>query len=397
MTKETNCKKNIRTYCISMTLYNTALIFISGSILQAFLLESGIGEKVVARDVAIFQLVQSISMLLFSGVSDKIKNVIKSCAWLSLNTILLLLPMLYYSMVSLPRIDENLVILIAGCFSNTAVGLYNIIVYKLPYHIMNMRDYGKAVAVSGFLYGVSGILVSFFMTFFIKRYEYFSVMKIVLILCIIMTVIAFVLGLRYIKISGNVEEKKQNNKINLLKYKPFLLLCVPNFLRGFGNGIVMVVVTIGYYFKIIDKVSSSYVVILTNAGVLLSCLLYSKIAKKGRNAKITLYSSIVTLFFLSGMFVGNSTIIFLICYAVAYFAVNLLGNAIPVFVTEIVDYEVLGQYTAWRMLLFTIGSALSSFVAIKMAENLGGLLTMCFAGVMFLITGIGYYVCEKAV
>ena len=147
----------------------------------------------------------------------------------------------------------------------------------------------------------------------------------------------------------------------------------------------------GYFFNVIDKVSGGYVVIITNAAVILSCLLYSRITKKGRNGKIILISAVITAIFISLMLVGKSTVMFLVCYSVGYFAINLLAVAIPVQITEIIDYNAIGQYTAWRMMLFTVGTAIGGFLAIPMSENIGGVFTFAFAGLMFLITGIGYF------
>ncbi|MBP3361595.1 MAG: MFS transporter [Clostridia bacterium] len=387
-------KRNEILYYVSTTLYNTALIVASGAVLQTFMLEVGINENSVAQMISIFQAVQSAAMIIFSGLLDKVQKVIRVTAFCMLNLLPLLITMLFFSMFDGFKESANVTILIMGCISNILLGIYNVISYKLPYHIMRMDEYGKISACSGVLYGGTGIAASIAMTYFLGKYEYFNTMKIILFVSICMTIIACIIALKYVKISDNIS-KKEKNKINIFKYEPFLKLIIPNFTRGVGMGIIGVTVTIGYYFKIIDKLIGSYIVVITNIAIILSCLLYSRIAKRGRNGGIIIISSIVVFVFTSLMMVGNSTRMFLICYSIAYFAVYLIMLAVPVVVTELIDYQVIGQYTAWRMMLFTVGVSVGGFLSIPMSEKFGGIVTFACSGLMFLITGIGYFTYEQ--
>ncbi len=390
-------KKNEIMYYVANTLYNTSLIVASGAVLQTFLLEMGVVENTVARYISVFQVIQSAAMMLFSLISDRTEKVIKVNALSTLNLLILLIPMLVFSIFSPLRGIAGVVIFAFGIVSYIVLGFYNVIAYKLPYHIMNMAEYGRITANGGVLHGITGIIVSGAMTYFIGKYEYFDTMTVVLTISALFAVTAFIISSKYKNISLIQKEKKTERKrINIFRYKPFQKLIIPNLTRGIGMGIIGVTVTIGYYFKVIDKVSGGYIVILTNAAVIFSCFLYSRIAKKGRNGKIILISALIALASVSFMLVGKSTVVFLTCYGIGYFAINLLGQAIPVQVTEIIDYDVIGQYTAWRMMLLTIGTAIGGFIAVPVAEKSGGVFVLFLAGLMFLITGIGYFANGKA-
>ena len=80
-------KKNNFIYCLTLVLYNYAsLTLITGSIIQSFMIESGISEQRVATFVSILQVVQAVIMIFCSGLIDNLKNIIK------VSTILILLP-----------------------------------------------------------------------------------------------------------------------------------------------------------------------------------------------------------------------------------------------------------------------------------------------------------------
>ena len=72
-----------------------------------------------------------------------------------------------------------------------------------------------------------------------------------------------------------------------------------------------------------------------------------------------------------------------------------MSNAVPVMVLRIVDYDTVGQYTAWRMMIHTSGTAIAGFICIPMLEMFGGIVTLASAGIMLLICAIAYYIIEK--
>jgi len=339
--------------------------------------------------------VQSVAMILFAGLADRVNKVIRVTALGMLNILILLIPMFRFALGN--RVPETayIVLLIAGCLNGLVLGFYNVICYKLPYHIMDMRRYGSMSANVGIMYGLTGIAMSAVMTWLVGKYDYFSVIGTVIALAVVMTVASSIIGMRFEPLSFLKEKEKEKKKINIFRYKPFLLLIIPNFTRGVGTGIIGVTVTIGYYFEVIDKVSGGYVVMISNAAVILGCMIFSKFGKSGRSGVMTFASSVVIALSMAGMLIGRSTAVFLACYAVGYLAVNVLSVAVPVLVTELIDYEVIGQYTAWRMMLLTVGSAIGGFLAIPMSKALGGVPTLTLAGLMFLITGIGYYGYER--
>jgi hypothetical protein len=64
-------------------------------------------------------------------------------------------------------------------------------------------------------------------------------------------------------------------------------------------------------------------------------------------------------------------------------------------VTKIADYDIIGQYSAGRMLLNTLGTSIAGFVCIWLFDRIGVVATMAMSGGLQLFSGVGYYVYLK--
>jgi predicted MFS family arabinose efflux permease len=179
-------------------------------------------------------------------------------------------------------------------------------------------------------------------------------------------------------------------KINILKYKMFTALIIPNVFRGFCSGMVGMTITIGYFTGLIDGSTANYVIIITNVMHIVSSFAFSKISQTIPDKYVLLGTSVVIAVLLPLMTISNTTM-FLVLYTVLYFFYNILNNAVPVTVTKIVDYKIAGQYSSGRMLLNTLGVSLAGFVSIPMFKVIGVVPTLVIAGTMQVLCGVGYY------
>lgn len=393
-------RQNEWRYCLSYALFNTALLMVNGTIMQSFMLESGIPEEQVSVYISVAQIVQVIAMMICSGYVDHIKNIIRAGGFLQIVCFPMFALLIILCMTTGLSVEiRYLCILIMGCIVSLMVGIYTVTCYKLPYHIMDMERYGSITAISGLFLGVCGMGLAALMSAALERGAYFSMMRFFFGMGGITVIVSAVIQLRMKNVKGTPEEqgKGENNKRrNLLCYWPFYVLIFPNFFRGFFLGILNLAVTIGYYYSILDGVTTGYMIVITNATTIVGCYLYSVFSKKCMysDGKLIFLSSVVAAVCLPLMLVGNSGTIFLVIYGIVYFAYNFVTYATPVALVRIVDYEVMGQYSAWRMLLTNLGTAAAGFVCVAMLETLGGIATLVIAGVMQLISGAAYYLVE---
>ena len=167
-------------------------------------------------------------------------------------------------------------------------------------------------------------------------------------------------------------------------------MIIPNVLRGFCAGMVGMAITIGYFTGLIDGSTANYVIIITNIMHIVSSFAFAKISQTIPDKYVILGTSLLVAVLLSMMTLSNTTV-FLIIYTVLYFFYNVLNNAVPVTVAKIVDYKIAGQYSSGRMLLNTLGVSIAGFVAIPMFKAIGVVPTLVIAGVMQVLSGVGYY------
>lgn len=379
-----------------MTILYALVTFAASSVLQAFLLELGLSAETVSVYISATQIIQVAVMLSLGSLIERAKNIILLCATVMGSQVLMVFLLLFFSFVPQgSNLTQIILIYAVGIPVNVAIGIYGIVSYKFPYRVIDMRKYGTITGISGAAGGIVGILVSALMTYFVARYPYFSVMKIVMLLGIASSVACFWVTASC-KDTGFSMEKNERKRINLFSYKPFWILLIPNLFRGIHDGVYGISVAIGYYLKLLDSTTSTLLLVITNVATILSSLLYSLVARKQRIEKwLILISAITMMVSMTWMVAGNSTT-FLVMYTITYVAFHLINNAVPVGLTKVIDYDVIGQFSAWRMACFSLGIAVAGMVAIPMIDAIGGVSVMIFAGIFQMISsGIYFWYMKK--
>lgn len=393
--KDKSC--NYILYLFYYTMYNCMMALATGSVIQTFLMESGIGEREVSFYCSALQVFQLTAMLLMSRTADSVKNIRKGVAL----TMAAFIPFFVtlFSICTASGILTQMkyaIIFIVSIFLNLALGFHSIFSYKLPHHIMNIKDYGKVSGQAGVVSGIVCMLLSIFMNILLSKYAYFGTMNVFWVLGILMGILTSLLCLKFRTVSDSVS-LSVGEKINIFRYKPFYQLIIPNFSRGFSTGILNLITLIGYTCNILDSAEASIIVVLTQAATLLSCQSYSLLIGRYRNGTLLLVSAVIFCIAISFAVVGNSTWIFLACYFLAYFFINHINYAVPVLVANCIDYNCLGQYTAWRMVLHTLGVAVGGACVPFLLEYVGATGALLVCGVTAFPCGIGYYWFEKQV
>jgi len=275
-----------------------------------------------------------------------------------------------------------------------AHGISYIVSYKLPHHIMDMKDYGTVTGQSGVILGVFGVAFMSLFTFATNKLGYFSAIKLFIATGFIFFIISIIITFSYERRTPESIDK-DDTVINLFKYRPFYVLLIPNFLRGFSTGIFNLMAVIGFSEKVIDSKSAVLIGTLAQIATIVSCGIYAVFFSRKYNGIINFISTVVFAVTLPFCLIGKSSTVFIIFYTVAYIFFTFVSYAIPVIVARHIDYECLGQYTAWRMGLHTLGTALGSAAVPLLLKLVGGTGTMIICGLTLLPCGIMYYLFEK--
>ena len=374
---------------IQWILYALIAFILNGTLLQTFLLENGLDEQAVTFSLSVLQIVQMLTIFLFSGMVDKMQRIKKLTAF----SFLICVPMnVYFLLLSFnPGTETPIPFLILGSAFNVFLGLYNVISYKLPYCVIEIERYGIFTAYSGLFCGVISFLASVGIVALQSFFSYFAVMRAMYILSLIFTALALIITLSMKENQPAVIEEKTKSSLNILKYKPFTALIIPNILRGFCFGILGMASTIGYFTGDINSSSAAVLVTVTTISSILGSLVYTALATRVNEKHIIAFSSILIFISVSLMVVFKSTAAFISFFGLAYFFLHLINTAVPIVVVKIVDYNIIGQYSGWRMLLHTLGVSVSGFVCIPLFNLIGVFPTMVLSGAAQLVSGIAYY------
>ena len=384
-------KRNHTLFCLHGVFYRLLLLTLDGAVLQTLLIECGFSEEKTGFFFSVMKILQVAAILLLSRAADRATRIKRDVALLFLGTVPLAILLLSLTLVpSLLAGGGAALLYVTGAVYCVVIGAYSILSYKLPYAVMDMRDYGRLSGLSGALGGGASLLLSLVLTILTGAIGYFTTMRLAYAFTLIFALLAVLitLGLRE---HATPQKKHEESKKSLFSYRPFTLLILPNLLRGFCSGIVAMAVTIGYTCNLLDAATANIAVVITGAVSLLGALVYAAIATRIRSGRILLVSglSIALLLPLSVLF--ESTALYLTLYGVVYFFIMQIDHAVPVAVTKFVDYDMISRYTGGRMLLHTLGTSLAGFVAVGICRAVGPLFLMLITAVAQITFSLTYY------
>ncbi|MBR1867932.1 MAG: MFS transporter, partial [Clostridia bacterium] len=375
---------NYAKYLVASVLNTFVLLLASGTIIQTFLFAFGISADKVSLYASVIQIIQVAAMFFCMFFGDKIKNVKR------LSVVLLLV----YSAVFIAALvvllfsisSENAVytiVLIGSMVANFALGVYNVICYKLPYFVIDINDYGRMSSVSGMIGGAGSVLVASLLSFFVEKFDYRLVMTIAFSIGGALNVIHSVIIGRY-KIVN--EEVKSEEKVTFLqtvkafKRPEFYKTLLPHFLRGVGGGIIGLLVVVGNFDGLLDSSSSTLISVFTSASAILGSLVYFFLERKIDKRKALALFGILTALTFPFIAIFKNFVFFCIFYFVTNFLIQEISVLVPVIVYDGVDYDIISKYTAFRMLLLTLGQAIPGFFMVDALNAIGSVGVMAIGG-----------------
>lgn len=386
---------NYTKYYVHIICWNIIVFFICpGPVIQTFLAECGISESNVFIINSTLSIFQFATLIVASPLIDKTKNVIKATALTMLCSIPIILFLLYSCYRQGIFSPTSFAVMgISFFLSQVGAGIYLCICYKLPYHIIDMTKYGRVSAFSGAIAFVATLILSSLLTYVQSITGYFPAISMMFIICLISVVIFVITTLSFKKINTCEDsiDKKAKNKINIFKYRPFYSMIMPNLFRGICVGATGAIVTIGYYCNMINSKSAGVLVILTSLMSFLGYIAYPLLEKKLNEGKIILIFSVINMMAMPFIFAFSSTSLLLVLYAISLFTSIVIGNAVPVGIAKVVDYEVMGQYSGYRMIIHVFATSGFGFVSMFLLNTLGVTLTMFLVALLQLISGILYF------
>lgn len=401
-------------YYIFTGAYNISQVFAGGAIIQSFLNYMGLGFIQISVFVILGNVMQIITMLLSVLFVDRIKNVPLSMAVLTLPKALFPAAMAFVSLFSgIPADVVFAISLISYSVSAFFGGVRTAVDYKLPYYVVEMKDYPRLSNVSGIIINILGTAVSAAFVFLVRVFPYKNVITVCFGVCIACLLVSSVIVLFFrenlnkencanmgggeIKDSvgrAGIKKKRAAFSLDVLKLRSMRYLAAPNFLRGVASGIIGMAAVVMLSTVTDDAAVSSSLSIVSAAGSAVACFIYAKSYRRFKTTSFCLFGGIVMACSMSLMLVSGSVFVFSIMYLISYIGMTLVDFSIPIYICEIVPYEKIGAYTSVRMLLTTGGAAVGNSVAGVLADK--SPLLLLISGAFLQITVVfAYYLYDK--
>ena len=373
-------------YCLAATLS-------SASVLQAFFLEMGMKEHTVSYYASFTQGVYLVFSLLFAGAADRCRKTKRASTLLFFaNGLSLLFQMTLCLIPEKPSVF-CLTAFAVGALINVSNTVRVVFDYKMICEVIPVERYSAYSSVSGILCGVFGILPGFLVPLFYARWDYKAVTLWIFAASGFFCCLAGALNGCLRVLPGKEEEPvpravptNQSSSVReVLTSKDFRSLALPNFIRGFGAGVVAILPLLAIREIGFPKGQSALISAVMNAATFISCAFYGLIRQRRVKPTTLAITGSCLFFVLCASFFGTP-LWFLVTLFFAYSGYNIVCYAIPDAVYLNVKEDVISAYHTWRMALTTLGTVLST--------ALFGLLEPYVSGTLLAVCGtVSIFIC----
>jgi len=371
-----------------------ANLFLSGTLLQTFLSSKGVSGAQIGMVLAALNMAQTITILLFSTVVDRVRNSVKASAIFQMFTPLFALVMLPFTLMQGVSVDVLTgAVLLAGTVHNIFYGFYCILDYRIPYEIIDMRDYGRLNSINSVVGGVLMVAVSGLTTGLLYLFDdgpVFFCMYLFAALCMAASTLV-TKSMKTVDRPVSAEAGKGVGLLSTLRMRAFWFLLLPNLLRGVNNGVVGMLATVGMFELGLSAAESSAMSIAYTVMSVAGPLAFFELQKRVRLHNLLIVCSAVIPAAMAILTLGGSFGSFIAVYVVLMLVIGIVDNLMPVLVTRIIPYENIGSYTSLRMGTHMAGLSLGSMAAGAALGNVPTAALLAFSGCLQLCSGLSYW------
>ena len=381
-------------YYTKITLRTVILLFITSGITQTFFSQMGLSPSQISLISSLVNISQIIIMIANIFISDMIKNLKRIISVLMLSPILYFTVFLPFCFQEAPNTNIFFwcAVLISFIF-NLFLGFYNVLSYRFIYQITDIKNYAKLTNVAVIISSILTIVISAAISYFSSVFNFRHVIISVFLLGIVFSVLTSITVKSMVIINPDTEQKKKFEFSKLFN-REFTYFYFPNFMRGCANGIMTIISVICIKNITDNPTELSALVTVYYIASIIGSIVYESVRKKIKTGTIYALSSILMLATLPFSLLGNNMPIFFIFYTVATIFYIIIASSCAVYFSEIIHYDDIGTYTAVRLIIMTIGQAVSSFFVSFLIDRIPSVYLLILCGICQLISGIMFY-CYK--
>jgi len=385
-------KRAVGAWYAQSVMYNAALLISGGTIFQTFLLGRGVTGAMIGVYSTFTLLTQSLTMFVFSLFADRIRDVKRAYACFTLMQIPFYVFMLFMCGDGLYGDAVFRLILLPAALLNTAIGLRTVLAYKMPFLIIDMKGYGRFTVTECILVSVVSVLFSYIAERLLTHAEFLTAMRILFAAALgfITLSAVFVITLKTSGAPDKASERKTiRQTLSIVREPRFYRFIIPNFARGLAIGIMGMAAVFAASDNGFDSAQLSRLALAGQAASFAAYIVYrAAVTRYGSKPLLTLGCALFVC--LPFMAVTGSVWLYLALYFMAQAGHYFISVAVPVMVAEFIPYEIMGSYTACRMLLTNGGNAVGALIGGLAVGKIGSIWLFAAAFALMLICTISY-------
>jgi len=175
------------------------------------------------------------------------------------------------------------------------------------------------------------------------------------------------------------------------RLREFRVLLGPNALRGLDAGVIYFAWIVGLQRLALPATYVGFAVTANAiAGAILGSMAVGLCSDRWGPGRVVFGGDLLIAIALVGMVLTDSPPAFIAFYALSVFGGTLEGTAVPLGTYEIVAPEVMGAYNGARLMLLSVGGAMSMSLVGWLLESLDPMPVFVAGAALKLVTGIWY-------
>jgi hypothetical protein len=287
-------------------------------------------------------------------------------------------------------------LLLASVVYNASYAVKAILDYRLPYSIIDMKNFGKLSSLTSIVSQVVVISVGFIFSLVVAMFRYDSVILVCFTAGIISLLLAAFTAGRFQMMNTVFEQNEKPKIADVFREKSVIHLAPLHYLRGIVNG-CFAMATVMFIANVSDDVRlTAPLAVILSVGTVLSGVLYLVFIKKIPSTIYTIIGGLVTGTSLIIMATTHNAWIFYPVYFVGAVGMYFIDNSIPIFISEFVSGKIIGGYTTIRMLITTFGMATGNMLVGIFSENNVIQVGVTTVGAVAIAIGFIFYIYDKS-
>lgn len=390
-------KQNVRSLSLNMMIKSADMPLFTGTEMQAFQVKLGLTTGQIGMIASFGQIISAISYCLFIGVADRISSRARVYAMLTAGMAFypVLLILISIAPESLRRPGIVVPVMMAGSIAECAmISLMALIFSALFVRSISTRSQAKFTSIIGVGGGLLGLVCGYISSNALLYLGYPYGFTVAFVMAAGLLVVAGII-VRNIKEIPELSTGEISNSISPIKAfksvvgtREFKLLLLPNLMRGLGGGAGFFAMAVGMKQLGLGVEFAGYTTMLIFLGGMFGTAIIGFTVDSYGAGKVLLFSNLCMAVSLMGIVLAPSAWIFLIFFFTMYISFACEGATIPLAHYAIVPQQIIGAFSAVRLLLFNATWGLAIAVNGYLLNIFGSVLVFSISACIYAVTGI---------